>query len=176
MKKTIVLLAMTILLAVPAWVQGQEPASRDTGSSQVAQKVAQVSEILRIIGLPGITEEARREGLPEEDIQIIIEESRRRKLPPSETIAIMEESGHAARENGPVDNFGAFVQSRLDSGLRGRELSDAIHAEHRLHGKGHAHNGKPEKDHGKDSDRDDADKPGKDKRDDHRKDNKEDHK
>ena len=47
-----------------------------------------------------------------------------------------KEQSRAIDEHGPTDNFGAFVQSKLDQGLRGRELSDAIRAEHAAHGKG----------------------------------------
>jgi len=44
--------------------------------------------------------------------------------------------GKSAEEHGPVDNFGAFVKSKLAEGLRGRDLADAIAIEHKVRGKG----------------------------------------
>jgi hypothetical protein len=51
---------------------------------------------------------------------------------------LFETENKAIREHGPVDNFGAFVQRRLDEGLRGRDLADAIRAEHAAHGRARA--------------------------------------
>ncbi|MDP1660923.1 MAG: hypothetical protein Q8L55_03325, partial [Phycisphaerales bacterium] len=47
-----------------------------------------------------------------------------------------KEHSRAIDEHGPTDNFGAFVQGKLDQGLRGQALSDAIRAEHAARGKG----------------------------------------
>ncbi len=138
MQKMITLLSAALLLATVAWAQEPEPARPDTGQPRLENEVSRVNEILKIIGLPGVAEQARDAGLPEEDIRTIFDEAEKRKLPPAETEILLRESGTAVAESGPVDNFGAFVQSKLDEGLRGRELADAIHAEHRLHGKGHA--------------------------------------
>ncbi len=104
--------------------------------ARVEKEITRVNDILKIIGLPGIAEEAREAGVPEEDIRIIIEESEKQDLPAGETEAILRNGSDATRENGPIDNFGAFVQERLRSGMRGQELSAAIHAEHKARGKG----------------------------------------
>jgi hypothetical protein len=78
----------------------------------------------------------REEGVPEKDFRVAIEGAFKRGVSASETKDVMSQSTRAVRENGPIDNFGAFVQSQLDRGLRGRELAAAIHAEHARRGIG----------------------------------------
>ena len=133
----VLLLAVLPAIAVPAWAE--DTATRDTAQTRVETELSKVDEILKIIGLPGVAEKARESGVPDEDIRIILEEVTRRKLPPTEAETILLETSTAVRENGPVDNFGAFVQSKLREGLRGRDLAAAIHEEHRLRGKGKGH-------------------------------------
>lgn len=94
------------------------------------------SDILEAIKLPRAADEAREEGVPEEDVRIAIEGAFKRGVPASETKEVMSESSRTVRENGPIDNFGAFVQAQLDRGLRGRELAAAIHTEHARRGIG----------------------------------------
>jgi hypothetical protein len=121
----------------------QETAEQDggrigTGSQRAGAEPGRTRtlDVLSILTLPDAAQEAREAGVAEEDVQIILQEADRRALPPAETEFILQEGSRAARENGPVDNFGAFVQSRLDEGLRGRDLAAAIQEEHRLRGKG----------------------------------------
>jgi hypothetical protein len=86
--------------------------------------------------LPVSANEARSEGVPDKDVREVLNAMRDKKVRASEARDVLDEARSARREHGPVDNFGAFVQSRLDAGLRGRELAAAIRAEHRAHGKG----------------------------------------
>lgn len=95
--------------------------------------------ILRAIELPQAAEQAREEGVPPEQVKDVLEAARRRKLPAGETEAIMTEETKAVRDKGQIDDFGSFVKSKLDEGLRGRELSEAIRAEHAARGKGRGH-------------------------------------
>jgi hypothetical protein len=93
-------------------------------------------DIIDAIKLPRAADEAREEGVPEKDVRTAIEGAFKKGVPASETKEVMNQSTRAVRENGPIDNFGAFVQSQLDRGLRGRELAAAIHAEHARRGIG----------------------------------------
>lgn len=132
MSRPILLCAIALSAALPLTSSAQDPVS-DEGP--VAAD-ATVRGVLEAILLPGITQEARRAGIPDEDIAEVIDVARERDLPPEERREILEGATEVARETGPIDNFGAFVQSRLAEGLRGRALADAIRAEHQLRGKG----------------------------------------
>jgi hypothetical protein len=136
---TLIPMLVALILAAIAAAQAPDIAVRDTLEAKAEAGLAQIEEMLKVITLPGRAEEAREAGVPEEDVRVILEESAERGLPPAETEVILQETTTAVRENGPVDNFGAFVQARLAEGLRGRDLAAAIHEEHRLRGKGMGH-------------------------------------
>ncbi len=127
---------MLIALALAGLLPTIAVAQEETPATTEEVRPVTASEILKAILLPRVTQEARDVGVAEEDIRVVLEESRRRRVPAERTQEVFEETTRAAKENGPVDNFGAFVQARLDEGLRGRELAEAIHAEHRVRGKG----------------------------------------
>ncbi len=139
MRTKIVAILMTAMLAVSGVAQAQDAAMRDSLEARAKSGLSRVEEMLKIIKLPGQADVAREAGVPDEDVKVILEESIRSKLPPAETEVILQESATSVRENGPVDNFGAFVQMKLNEGLRGRDLAAAIHEEHRLRGKGKGH-------------------------------------
>ena len=161
----ILLLLLVLLLSTTAAAQDETQTREATATrvekdpTRIEKEVTRVNDILKIIGLPGIAEEAREAGVPEEDIRIIIEESEKQDLPPLETEVILREGRDAARENGPIDNFGAFVQERLRGGLRGQDLAAAIHAEHKARGKVKGYNQGKSKGH----DNDDGEHKGKGK-------------
>ena len=143
MKKIFVVLVV-LFLAVPVFAQisetrnpeetaGEAQATRPrepTVLEKLKERIRQASR------LPEAAGEARDAGIPDEEVEKVITAARRRRMPPAEVETVLVESAASARENGPVDNFGAFVQSQLDQGLRGRELADAIHREHAARGKG----------------------------------------
>lgn len=95
-----------------------------------------LSRILSAAELPVSTAQARIEGTPSDVINTVLDVLIGAKVPAGEAHEVIDEERAARRENGPVDNFGAFVQSQLAAGLRGRELAAAIHAEHAARGKG----------------------------------------
>ncbi len=105
-------------------------------SSLHAQETPTKPSILEAILLPRVSDELRKEGVPDDDVRVAIEEAMRKRLPPDETKQVLDETARTVRETGPIDNFGAYVQTQLDSGLRGRELAAAIHAEHARRGIG----------------------------------------
>lgn len=120
-------------------VSAQDGAARDTTRSPAESRASKADEIRSIINLPAAAEKARESGVSKEDIRIILDEAGSRKLPPAETGAILQECGAAAKENGPVENFGDYVRSCLNEGLRGKDLAAAIHEEHRRRGKDKGH-------------------------------------
>src|SRR5687767_2208683 len=97
-----------------------------------------VSDILVAARLPVVADSARREGTSNESIRDVLEAMTKSRLPAHEATVILDSARVARREHGPVDNFGAFVQSQLAQGKRGRELAAAIRAEHARMGKGNA--------------------------------------
>lgn len=101
-----------------------------------AQDTTPRPNILEAILLPRVSDALRKEGVPEEDVRVAIQEAMRRRVPPAETKQVLDQTARSVRESGPIENFGAFVQSQLAAGLRGRELAAAIHAEHARRGIG----------------------------------------
>ncbi|HSJ62519.1 MAG TPA: hypothetical protein VK922_01315 [Gemmatimonadaceae bacterium] len=101
-----------------------------------AQTPDWIRRVLAAAELPVSADEARREGAPDSVIQRVLAAMQSANVPAHEAREVLDEERAAMREHGPVDNFGAFVQAKLDAGLRGRDLAAAIRAEHQLRGKG----------------------------------------
>jgi hypothetical protein len=115
--------------------------------------------ILRTILLPGTAEEAAESGVPEEDVEEVLKTAQEEGISPADTQVVMEGGADAARD-GDYKNFGKFVNAKLEEGLRGRELAEAIHAEKAARGKGGKGHGKGRgkphsRGHGDDDGRDD---------------------
>lgn len=119
--KKIALISLAISMVMPGSASPQDSLRQD---------------ILRAIDLPRAAAELREAGLPVDEVRAAIETARRRQVPAAETDVILEEANQAVEEHGPIDNFGAFVQAQLETGLRGRELAAAIRAEHESRGIG----------------------------------------
>jgi hypothetical protein len=137
MKKILVLAMMVPFIGLPLRAQEEgggkvEKAVEEQGSGEETE----MGKLLRAIRLPEAAEQARREGVPAAEVKEVLEAARSRNLPAGDTETIMVEETRAVREKGQIDDFGSFVRSKLDEGLRGRELSDAIRAEHAARGKG----------------------------------------
>ena len=130
--KILTLMAALFLLAFPLLAGAQEE-PESTGVPTRLEELQKLAELIKT------SEDAREAGIPEEDVAEVLEDARERGLSADETDAVLAESTEAVKESGTVDNFGVFVQSKLDEGLRGKELADAIHEEHRTHGKGKGH-------------------------------------
>jgi hypothetical protein len=94
-----------------------------------------LSERLQLTSLlPIRTAELRDAGVTDTTVRRILDLFRAHQVDPVQADQILVVERDAAREHGPTDNFGAFVQQQLAAGKRGRALSDAIRAEHRTHG------------------------------------------
>lgn len=100
-------------------------------------------DILAAAELPEKAQALCDKGVDRAEVKKAIEATKEKRLKARECREVLEEAGRAVDEHGPVDNFGAFVRSQLDRGLRGRELAAAIRAEHQARGKGKGHARKP---------------------------------
>jgi hypothetical protein len=107
-------------------------------SAAFAQRSERATQLLLAADLPVSAARARSEGASNADVRGVLDALRNAKVPAHEAREVIDEERSARRRNGPVDNFGAFVQSKLQAGLRGRELAAAIRAEHAARGKGNA--------------------------------------
>ena len=101
-----------------------------------AQLSDRATQILAAAQLPVVTAQARREGVDSDAIRVILDAMRGAGVPAYEASALLDTMRVVRRDIGPADNFGAFVQSQLAAGLRGRALAAAIRAEHVRQGKG----------------------------------------
>ena len=108
------------------------------GSPSNAQVPDWVTQILAAAQLPIVANEIRREGVSNADVISVLDAMRTAGVPANDARLILDSARAARRDNGPVDNFGAFVQTQLASGKRGTELAAAIRAEHARQGKGRA--------------------------------------
>jgi hypothetical protein len=122
MNRRIAAVLIAALLALPARAHAQVP--------------DWVTQILAAAQLPVVATEARNDGVGNADIRSILDALLNNGVPAREAVAVLDTTRKAHREHGPVDNFGAFVQSQLAAGKRGRELAAAIRQEHARMGKG----------------------------------------
>ncbi len=129
-------LAFALGLLASSSVTGREVAGQEVGGPTSNPAVEVGREILRVLGLPRMADSIRDAGVPAEEVEGVFRSARAQRIPAIETAEVFEESLRAVREHGPMDNFGAFVQVQLASGLRGRDLAAAIHAEHARRGIG----------------------------------------
>ena len=104
-------------------------------TAQVPDWVAQVINAAR---LPVSAAAARNEGVPDAEVRAVLAAIRSANVPAHEARDILDTARAVRRQHGPVDNFGAFVQTKLAAGLRGRQLAAAIRTEHAARGKGRA--------------------------------------
>lgn len=101
-----------------------------------AQDGTVLDKVRAALNLPVSTNTAREWGVPDERVRTTIWDIHRAGVPADDAARIFDEEVRIVREGGSKDNFGAFVKDRVNAGLRGRELADAIHAEHARRGMG----------------------------------------
>jgi hypothetical protein len=95
-----------------------------------------LDKVLAAAKLPVAAAEAREEGVSDMSIREYLDRVLRNRVPADDAWRILDEEVRVVRAGGPKENFGAFVQTQLDAGLRGRALADAIHEEHQRRGMG----------------------------------------
>jgi len=86
--------------------------------------------------LPEIVAEAREVGVKESAIQSLLDGLRNGGVAADDAESLLRVEVEAVKAGAPKENFGAVVQAQLARGLRGRELSAAIRAEHQRRGIG----------------------------------------
>ena len=127
---------------------GDATAADGTRQNRTADRVIRASR------LPRATTDAREAGVEEEKIEEVIRDAREGGLPAGETEEILVIETEEVRSGGDPENFGATVHQLKASGLRGRELAEAIHAEQIARGmKKPKHKDHPGRGHGKDKGR-----------------------
>lgn len=89
-----------------------------------------VQRVQALLDLPRLAAELRDTGIPDSTVRNVLWSMDNAKMPETEQVAALTTERDAAREHGPTDNFGAFVQTRLAAGDRGQVLAKAIRAEH----------------------------------------------
>jgi hypothetical protein len=144
------MVAFLALFAVSAFPQDEVTSPRE--------------DILAALDLPAAAQSLRDKGVDKGQVREAMQAAKGKKLKAKEAKGLMKDAGDAVDEHGPIDNFGAFVKSKLDAGLRGRDLAAAIRAEHVARGKGKGHGKKDaagkgnakEKETGKDKEKEGA--------------------
>ena len=122
---------LALLLGAPVGAQ-------DTSTREQAEAVlgSAIEAILGAIELPQVVEEAREAGVADSTLTVLLEDFQEGAMPAAQAEDVLAQEVEVLRAGGPVDNFGAFVQGQLEAGLRGRDLAQAIRAEHRSMGIG----------------------------------------
>ena len=139
MSRRLLIASCVLFLAIGARAQEEEASSTEPA------KGADRDEILAAIELPGKAQALRNKGVEKAQVREALRAARGKKLKAKQARDLLEGAEGAVNENGPIDNFGAFVKSKLAEGLRGRELASAIRAEHKARGKGKGKKGEPAK-------------------------------
>lgn len=129
------------------------PAAESADNEDVVRERLR-ERLRRAIRLPGAVQESRDAGVPEDKVRDVLDSARERDVPAGEVERILEVENEALRKGGSADNFGAAVQQMKASGLRGRELAEAIHAEQIARGMKKPKHGHLDRDKGKGEDRD----------------------
>jgi hypothetical protein len=130
------IIAALALLFAGGLVLAQDPEAEKTrpeGEKQSA--IERLKERMRdAIQLPRSAEEAREAGVDEEKVREVLRTGRDNGVSAEEMKEIIDTENAELRQGGNPENFGAAVQAMKASGLRGRELADAIHAEQAARG------------------------------------------
>lgn len=92
-------------------------------------------------GLAAILKQSRQVGLPDTQVQGLFDQLRRRGVPEVEAQEAVAGEVESVRAGAAKGSFGAYVNQQIARGLRGRDLSAAIRAEHQRRGVGHGAQG-----------------------------------
>jgi hypothetical protein len=85
----------------------------------------------RAIELPAKAQALRDQGVPASEVATAVRAAHDHGLNAGDTADLLE-----AARGAKLDDLGSFVREKLDEGLRGRELADAIHEEQARRGQG----------------------------------------
>jgi hypothetical protein len=110
-------------------VAAGEQEADEVGEAAKTRRIELFERVKEAILLPQTANESRDSGAREEKVREVLETARTRGVPADETRRILVIENEELKHGGNPDNFGAAVHSLKASGLRGRELAKAIHAE-----------------------------------------------
>lgn len=133
--RTIFVHAFAIGLAAAPLAAHAAPAAGEA-SERAEDRRTPNERILGALALPLKAQALRKAGVGEGEVKAGLTAAKGKKLAAGDAAELLDEAAKATRDHGPVDNFGAFVQAKLDAGLRGRDLAAAIREEHAARGKG----------------------------------------
>ncbi|PCC75231.1 hypothetical protein SAMN02745121_04046 [Nannocystis exedens] len=133
--RSMILHAFAIGLVAAPMVAHAAPAAIEASESAADRRTPN-ERILGALTLPLKAQALRKAGVGEGEVKAGLKAAKDKKLPAGDAAEVLDEAAKATRDHGPVDNFGAFVQAKLDAGLRGRDLAAAIREEHAARGKG----------------------------------------
>lgn len=142
MRHRFVIVTLVLVLAGGLALAQDPEAEKTRPEGDKASAMERLKERMReAIGLPRSAEEAREAGVEEEKVREILRTGRDNGVSAEEMKDIIDTENAELRQGGNPENFGAAVQAMKASGLRGRELADAIHAEQAARGmkKQHRH-------------------------------------
>jgi len=135
MRKRIFVVALALVFAGGlAVAQDQEAEStRPAGDDRSAMQRIK-DRVLEATRLPRSAEDAREAGVDREKVREVLRTGRDNGVSADDMRVILDTENAGLRQGGNPENFGAAVQAMKASGLRGRELANAIHAEQAARG------------------------------------------
>lgn len=135
MRKRIFIVTLALVLAGGLAVAQDQEAESTRPDGEKKSAVEQLKDRMRqAIRLPRSAEDAREAGVDQEKVREVLKTGRDNGVSADEMKVILDTENSGLREGGNPENFGASVQAMKASGLRGRELADAIHAEQAARG------------------------------------------
>jgi hypothetical protein len=134
---------LAIVLVCGSAMGQERPKPTPIGPSAPAQPVAsdpaaRRERLVRATELPAKAREVRAKGVPDGEMKDALRAAKSKGVKAGDMADVTGEQSKAIDQHGRIDNFGSFVRSKLDEGLRGRELAAAIHEEHARRGMGKA--------------------------------------
>ena len=114
---------MRALALAVAGLAAASPLRAQDGRTSLAERLAAA------VALPAAARELRAAGVPSGEVAVALEALGARTVPADEARGVLLTAAEAASARGPIDNFGAFVRSQVQAGVRGRDLSAAIRNE-----------------------------------------------
>ena len=109
--------------------EGTRPEGEDRSAMQRLK-----DRVQQAIRLPRSAEEAREAGVDRDKVREVLRTGRDNGVSADDMKVILDTENAGLRQGGNPENFGAAVQAMKASGLRGRELAEAIHAEQAARG------------------------------------------
>src|ERR1051325_6730036 len=124
-------LLLCLAVAAPAAAQstGNPTRQPDDPNTRLVRTSEANQRLQKMIKLPQRAQEVRDKGVPAADMKEALEAARDKGVKAHDMADLTAEQSKAIDEHGRIARFGAFAQSKLNEGLRGRELRHGLPAE-----------------------------------------------